>query len=216
LIVWGALLDCHIGLPRVVKNFTFLVPDDQLDLASATLTDMHLPLVQPQRLQVRTRGDFALKGYLHRVSVSVSPGSMQCLHLVPSSFPSYTADELQPADVEGVPVLVPRPSAVYACIVRMMHKYDRHWPEQRKLQSDLELLVNHHLLGIEKVPVDEEGMEALGLEKRVETAEETVRAWGRAGEWREGEEWVENALVGIFTNEVDIGRLPFPDSSMAG
>lgn len=133
---------------------------------------------------------------------------MQCLHLYPSSLPSYTPNELESIYIDDVPALVPRASAVYSGIVRMMSKYVLYSAERYKLQSDLELLVNYHLLMIEKFPTDEEGMKMLGVEKRVKEAEEKIRAWGRAGEWREGEEWIEDALVGIMSGREDMENLP--------
>ncbi|KIY65958.1 hypothetical protein CYLTODRAFT_399616 [Cylindrobasidium torrendii FP15055 ss-10] len=211
LIIWGGMLERYLGIPRVYTDFSFLVPDDQLVAASAMLSGMHLPLASPRRLLLQTCGDFEGMGYLHRVTNSTTDASMQCLHLYPSSFLSYTDDELQKIFIDDVPALIPRASAVYAGMIRMMSKYVRWTSERYKLQSDLELSVNYHLLKIEKIPIDEEEMEMLDLDLRVKEAEENIRAWGRAGEWRQGEEWMEDALIGIVNGEGDIGDLPSKD-----
>jgi len=76
------------------------------------------------------------------------------------------------------------------------------------LQSDLELLVNHHLLRVHKVPADEDDYAELNMDGRVMDAEKTIRDWGEAGEWRAGEEWMEDALIRIVKSEMVIDDLP--------
>ncbi|KAI0756009.1 hypothetical protein C8Q80DRAFT_1125668 [Daedaleopsis nitida] len=210
LIVWGSLLDELLGLPRVHKNFTFLVPDEELDGLSAILASMHLPIGTLPTYVVRNAGDFLLRGRLHRVSRHTDPIRIQCLHLLPASLPGYIDEELAPTPLDhtSVTLYAPRPSAVYAGILRMMRKYVRHSPERSRLQSDLELLVNYNLLELEKGFAVEEDFEALGMHHRVETAVERIRSWGKAGEWRHGEESVESLLIGVVKGEMDIGDLP--------
>ena len=53
-------------------------------------------------------------------------------------------------------------------------------------------------------------------EKRREEAAERIRGWGRAGQWREGEEWMEDVLVGIVKGEKDIASLPHLGSMVDG
>ncbi|KAJ8508943.1 hypothetical protein ONZ45_g8841 [Pleurotus djamor] len=203
LILWGSLLDNRMNVPRIQKNFTFLVPDDTLDTLSAILTQMNLPIPTLPNYLVRAEGDFLRLSRLHRVTQATDCLSMQCIHLLPASLPGYTQDELETAPLEGTPVMiyVPRPSAVYAGIMRMMFKYRKFCAEQYKLQSDLSMLVYYNLLGLEKVPAGHETIEDAVMEKRSEAAVERVRGWGRAGEWREGEEWMEDALVGFAMGE---------------
>ncbi|KAJ8509451.1 hypothetical protein ONZ45_g8393 [Pleurotus djamor] len=154
LILWGALLDNRMSVPRIQKNFTFLVPDDTLEKLSAVLTQMNLPVATLPNYLVRAEGDFLRLSRLHRVTQATDCLSMQCIRLLPASLPGYTQDELEPAFLEGtlVTIYVPRPSAVYAGILRMMFKYCKFCAEQSKLESDFSMLVYYNLLGLEKVP----------------------------------------------------------------
>ncbi|RPD55651.1 hypothetical protein L226DRAFT_617047 [Lentinus tigrinus ALCF2SS1-7] len=210
LIAWGSLLDQHLGLPRGQKNFTFLVPDEELEGLSATLTGMHLPIATLPNWVV---GDLLRLGRLHRVSRYTDPLRIQSIHLMPASLPGYTEDELEPIPLDKTEVIlyIPRPSAVYAGILRMMRKYRLFCPERYRLQSDLELLVNYNLLGLDRGYVADEDCEALGMDQRIQHAVERIRGWGKAGEWRPGEESVEDLLVGVVKGDVFIGDLPSLD-----
>ena len=72
-----------------------------------------------------------------------------------------------------------------------MLKYRKFCSERYKLQSDLELLVYYNLLGLKKMSAGED-IEDSEFEQRSEEAAERIRGWGRAGQWREGEEWMED------------------------
>ncbi|KAJ8488059.1 hypothetical protein ONZ45_g14102 [Pleurotus djamor] len=217
LILWGSLLDNRMNVPRIQKNFTFLVPDEKLDTLSAVLTEMNLPIPTLPNYLLRAGGDFLRLGRLHRVTQATDRLSMQCIHLLPASLLGYAEDELETALIEGTPITiyVPRPSAVYAAILRMMPTYRRWCAEQSKLQSDLLMLIYYDLLGLEKVPAGHEPIEDAVMEKRSEVAVERVRGWGRAGEWREGEEWMEDVIVGFVMGEMDMGDLPCLESVAA-
>lgn len=69
------------------------------------------------------------------------------MHFMPASLPGYTEDELNSAPLNNTLVMlyVPRRSAVYAGIIRMMSKYRRWCAERDKLHSDLELLIYYDL-----------------------------------------------------------------------
>ena len=197
------------------QHFTFLVPDDDLEALSATLTSMRLPLTTPQNYLLLSEGDFLRRGRMHRVSRRTDLHGIQCIHLMPASLPAYAPEELEPTPLRdtSVTLYAPRPSAVYAGIFRMMLKYRRHCAERRVLQSDLELLVNYNLLGLDNVKgfAMEGNDEALGMDRRIEAAVERIRSWGKAGEWRPEEEWIEDLLVGVVKGETDIGDLPSLD-----
>ena len=197
----------------LLQDFTFLVPDEDIEKLSAMLITMHLPLATLPSYVVSSEGDLLRLGRLHRVSRHTDPFGIQCLHLMPASLPEYTDNELEPiqSSVTSVMLYAPRPSAVYAGILRMMRKYRMHCSERYRLQSDLELLVNYNLLGLEKGFAVEADFEALGMDQRVETAVERIRGWGKAGEWRTGEEFVEDLLVAVVRGDVDIGDLPALD-----
>ncbi|KAI4525033.1 hypothetical protein K525DRAFT_252679 [Schizophyllum commune Loenen D] len=217
LILWGALLDWRMSVPRIQKHFTFLVPDDKLDTLSAELTQMGLPLTTLPNHLINNEGDFLRRSRLHRVTQAIDCYRLQCIHLVPASLPGYTEDELEPTPLDGTTatLYVPRPSAVYAGILRMMRKYRKFCSERYKLQSDLELLIYYNLLGFEKMSAGDD-IEDSEFEKRSAEAAERIRGWGRAGQWREGEEWMEDALVGIVKGEKDIATLPHLGSTADG
>ncbi|KAL1762251.1 hypothetical protein FB107DRAFT_199389 [Schizophyllum commune] len=217
LILWGALLDWRMSVPRIQKHFTFLVPDDKLDILSAALTQMGLPLTTLPNHLTNNEGDFLRRSRLHRVTQATDCYRLQCIHLVPASLPGYTEDELEPTPLDGTTatLYVPRPSAVYAGILRMMLKYRKFCSERYKLQSDLELLVYYNLLGLKKMSAGDD-IEDSEFEKRSEEAAERIRGWGRAGQWREGEEWMEDALVGIVKGEKDMATLPHSGSTAVG
>ncbi|EPQ55148.1 hypothetical protein GLOTRDRAFT_121418 [Gloeophyllum trabeum ATCC 11539] len=206
LIVWGSLLDRRMRLPRIQKAELHI---DKLEALSAMLTQMTLPVATLPNSVVSTEGDFLRRGRLHRVTRATDCFGMQCLHLMPAPLPGYTEDDLEPAPLDGtsLTMYVPRPSAVYAGILRMMLKYPRWCAEQYKLQADLELLVYYNMLGPEKMSAGYE-LEEREMDRRGMEAAEPVRGWGREGQWREGEEWMEDALVGIVTGEKDITSLP--------
>ncbi|KAI5892401.1 uncharacterized protein SCHCODRAFT_02688773 [Schizophyllum commune H4-8] len=214
LIAWGALLDHFMGVPRIQKNFQFLVPDDKLATLSAVLLGLNLPIAELSDHVVRNEGDFLRLGRLHCITPYTDPYRIQCLHLIPASLPDYRPVELITTRlyVSTVEIHIPRPSAVYAGIIRMMLKYPKFCAERYKLQSDLELLCSHDLLGL-KLGEDDE---APYVDKRCEDAVERIRAWGTAGEWREGEEWVEDALIGIVEGEKDMVDLPSRDTDASG
>lgn len=174
---------------------------------------MQLPIGALPTYVVRSAGDFLRRGRLHRVSRHTDPIRINCLHLLPASLPEYADEELErmPLEDTTVTLYAPRPSAVYAGLLRMMRKYRRHCAERYRLQSDLELLINYNLLGLEKGFAVEEDFEALGMDHRVETAVERIRSWGKAGEWRPGEESVQDFLIAVVKGEMDIGDLPALD-----
>lgn len=57
-------------------------------------------------------------------------------------------------------------------------------------------------------PGEEDDYDEVEVQGRVEAAAERIRGWGRAGEWREGEQWMEDALIGLVKGDKDMGDLP--------
>ncbi|KAI0089717.1 hypothetical protein BDY19DRAFT_992690 [Irpex rosettiformis] len=221
LIPWGSLLFRRLNVPKVLLDFQFLVPDELLSSASDMVsTTMHLPLTSPPSLLVETQGDLITKGRLHRLTRAATLGSVQFLHLVPLSFAGpFLPSELTEERHETYTLSIPRPSAVYASLLRIIASCPRgDCPTRRSLGAELELLVNYHLLGLPmgyRVPAedDDEAWDALDLDGRAERAVCTVRGWGVEGEWREGEGWMQDALVSILRGTGDIDYLPWTDRS---
>ncbi|TRM68142.1 hypothetical protein BD626DRAFT_581057 [Schizophyllum amplum] len=195
LIVWGSLLDQHLGIPRIQRSLTLLVPDAELDALSATLTSLGLPLATLPNFLLRSQGDLLRCGRLHDATQHTDLGGIEHLHLVPKSLPAYIQEELEQTSFLRTSMYVPRTSAVYAGIFRMMLKYRLHCVERYRLESDLELLVGYNLLRQEKGETYDD------MDKRREHAVERIRSWGRNGEWRKEEEWVEDLLVAIVKGE---------------
>jgi len=106
-------------------------------------------------------------------------------------------------------ILVPRPSAVYASLIRMMHRYRTPLSTSSVLLSDLSELVIYHLLGynLETLSYEDNGSDTDDDDTgRLDTAISTIQEWTSRKEWAEGEEWMEIALSAY----VRVGKLCFP------
>jgi len=101
----------------------------------------------------------------------------------------------------------------------MMLRYPRSSPTRRKLDSELSELIGYNLYGLEDGFVDtnnEEPCAALRLDERIADAVALVRRWGLEGCWREGEDWIVEALAAIVggTEKMDhLHRISQTDNS---
>ena len=162
-------------------------------------------------------GDIHTKAIHHRLTRSSAPAWAQHFVLYPTSFVSLNPEEVYPAPSIYLPseteILIPRPSAVYAWILRTMLKYPRLGRVRTKLASDLSELVDYHLFQVEEGFVDfdrnPERWKELGMDGRKANALKVVQQWTLNHEWREGEEWLGDALVAIVSEEGDIDHLPY-------
>ncbi|OCH91387.1 hypothetical protein OBBRIDRAFT_728815 [Obba rivulosa] len=219
LIEWKSLLYRRMGVPVIIKDYHYLVPDEVLSEASEILLNQGLPRSSPPTLLTKTGGDFYTKGVMHRLTRSTSLADAQHLVIFPYSLASYAPYELSPAPRLSslssplcTTVLVPRPSAVYASILRMMVSYPRWSPTRTVLGSDLSELIGYNLYDLQDGYVDaddEELCEELGIDHRVEEAVEMARQWGRAGEWRPEEEWMGDALAAVIGGQGNEEFLPW-------
>lgn len=211
----------HIAktLGAILQDFSYVVPDEDLTRASDILAGMGLPLSPPWDLLCKVEGDIYTKGTRHRLSRSSAPADVQHLVLYPASFVSLNPEELYTAtsihfgrSLSTIKVLVPRPSAVYGWILRMMLKYPRYCSVRTVLDSDLSELVSYHLLDVQEgyVNPDEnpELWEELRMEGRMSSACEVVKQWTQNREWRDGEEGFGELLEGVISGAVEIGDLP--------
>lgn len=106
-------------------------------------------------------------------------------------------------------ILVPRPSAVYASLIRMVHLYPTHSSTSSILLSDLSELVTYHLLGytLETLNYEDSGSDVDDDDaRRLDAAISTIQQWTLQKEWAEGEEWMEIALSTL----VRTGKLSIP------
>lgn len=165
---------------------------------------MGLPLQTPSKFSLQTGGDMEAKGRSHLLRRLTFD-----YHLVvyPLSFAAFRHYELseQPVKYSKLRrcshILVPRPSAVYASLMRMMRRYptnSSNWCTLRAEMADLHL---YHLLGYTLETITDEEDEE-DENKRVDAAVETIREWSARKEWGEGEEWMESALLGFLRGEV--------------
>lgn len=187
---------------------------------------LHLPLTSPPSLLACTEGDLVTQGRLHRLTRFTGSEGAQYLNLLPLSFGGFLPSELEEQRFKTYTLSIPKQSAVYACILRLISTYPRrNSPVRESLTAELELLVNYNLLelplGYRTPDTDRDDKddkaegenydewEALGIDERVEKAVRTVRKWCANREWRDGEEWMRDALIAIIRGSGDIDFLPW-------
>lgn len=193
------------------------MPDEQLEKASGIVSDLGPPHSQPPYILAVTSGDLYTLGYLHRITRSTLMSTVQFLHLFPASFASFLPSELYPAPNHkplSLPIFIPRAPALYSCLIRIMSRYPRNWRARGTLGAQLEMYIHYHLSGFRLedgyVDVDDEELcKRLNVDGHVADAIALVRGWSCGGEWREGEEWMGDALVALLSGKGDIEFLPW-------
>jgi hypothetical protein len=220
-VEWHALLFRRMNVPRIVsvsrpgllhfpsnmsgallQYYSFLVPDEDFQRASDLLEQMGLPLRTPFLLM---EADIQANGRSHFIRQSVITPLEHRLVVYPLSFAGVRSCEIseQPAQYSKLHrcshILVPRPSAVYASLLRIMLRYPPDSMTWSVLLADISLLMLYHLMGytLETVSDDDEEDE----DRRTEAALETVREWGVRKEWADGEVWMESALCGLVRGD---------------
>jgi hypothetical protein len=148
-------------------------------------------------------------------------GAVRYFILFPLSFSSFSAADLTSissstylsSQHHSTPtILVPRPPAVYASILRMMLSYPRYCPTRTVLESDLSELIGYNLYDLQDGFIDlrdDELWEELEVDRRIDDAVQIVKGWGCSGEWREGEEWMGDALAAVVEGSGNIDFLPW-------
>ncbi|KAF8549497.1 hypothetical protein OG21DRAFT_1478836 [Imleria badia] len=227
LTEWRALLYRRMNVPVIVKDYSYIVPDSDLAAASDILKDVGLPVSPPSRLLTRVEGDIHTKGRFHRLTRSSAPAWAQHLVLFPASFISLTPEEVSPAPsihlspsvftttIRCPTILVSRPSAVFAWIIRTMAIYPKSSSVRTILSSDLSELVDYHLLHVQDgyINPDEEPerWQELDLDRRIAQTIKVILRWAENHEWRDGEEWFGDALGAIVSGVGEIEYLPASD-----
>ncbi|THH15917.1 hypothetical protein EW146_g4641 [Bondarzewia mesenterica] len=219
LIEWGTLLFRRIGVPVMLTHYHYLIPDDELEVASDIASGMGLPLSPPAPILVKSSGDFFTKARLHRLTRSTPLGLVQYLILLPISFASYTSSELDLLPrITSLPsptsrtLLVPQSTTVYASILRAMAAYPRWSPTRQTLESNLSELIGYNLYDLQGgyVDIDDDDLcHLLEVDRRVKDAIQVVKGWGWAGKWRDGEEWMDDALVAVVAGTGEFEALPW-------
>ncbi|KAJ7063673.1 hypothetical protein C8F01DRAFT_985247 [Mycena amicta] len=214
LIEWQDLVYRRMNVPAITTNFCYLVPDSLVAQASKVLTDLGLPFLTPTQFEMSVYGDLAVRGYSHRITQSTSSALVQRIILYPQSFSTLADCELEtrPPIHTTSPrcstILVPTASAVYASILRLMLQYNQFDPMMYELRSQLSQLIGYHLLGLSGGYVEDEDWERLDVDGRISDAVHLVRSWGVDQVWRDGEEWMGDALAEVVRTG-HIENLPY-------
>ena len=101
--------------------------------------------------------------------------------------------------------------------MRTMLAYSRYSPTRSTLESDLPEFIGYDLYALRVGHVnidDEERCAALEVDRRVDDAVRIVRGWRCDPAWREGEEWMGDALVAVVTGWGEIECLPWAPDQM--
>ncbi|OSC97832.1 hypothetical protein PYCCODRAFT_1454694 [Trametes coccinea BRFM310] len=218
-IEWLSLLHRRMNVPVIIKDYHYLVPDDQLNLAQKILEEgQGLPRSRPPPLLLKTGGDFYAKAIMYRVSRYTSVALAQHFVLYPASIASYTPDELEfeprytnTSETLCKTILVPKPPAVYASVLRMMRSYTRYAPTRIMLESQLSELIGYHLYGLEGgyVDTDDDDLcEELEVDERVEGAVRTVEEWRTSGQLRDEDGWIADTLADIVSGRRTVEDVP--------
>jgi len=143
------------------------------------------------------------KGRFHCLKQSEIVLLNQHIALYPLSFSTLHRFELSEMSAQysesnhSSHILVPRPSAVYASLIRMVRRYPTHSSTSSNLLSDLSELVIYHLLGytLETLNYEDTGSDADDDDtRRLDAAISMIQDWTLRKEWAEGEEWMGFAL----------------------
>ncbi|KDQ07485.1 hypothetical protein BOTBODRAFT_139998 [Botryobasidium botryosum FD-172 SS1] len=206
MIEWGTPLYRRMNVPRIMSNYAYAVPDDQVAQASNALVDLGLPLSIPSKFQISVDGDFQAQGRHHRITRHLSTALIQHVVIYPQSFTTLADGELLTTTTNYIStplcptILIPPPPAVFASLIRMMLRYTRFDPTLLALQSDVSELITYHLLGLADGYVDledDDEWERKDVDSRIATAVHLVRSWSMDRVWREGEEWIGDALAEV-------------------
>lgn len=190
-----------------------MVEDSHLEDACKILESLGLPSAPSWSSDII--GDILHKGRAFRVTRLALPGFAMHVILYPLSFVDFIPLELVEAPPSHMScascssVLVPRPAAVYAFILRAIQRYSPSDRTRGTLCNDLGSLVLYHLLGYTLEDMEEE-QEEEEEQRRICDAVGVIRKWGVQGEWRHGEEWFEDVLVGLATGQARAEYLPAP------
>ncbi|KAF9030971.1 hypothetical protein BDZ89DRAFT_1112006 [Hymenopellis radicata] len=207
-IEWGAALYRRMGVPMMIKNFSYIIPDNLLTAAATTLSSLGLPKGDPDPFLPKAVGDkYSKASSLFRLTESEEIGPVRYLILYPMSYIQFTSDELSispslsyRADPDELQVLVPRPQAVYAALIRLLSKSLCHSSTRTTLDSELSQLLLYHLFGAQlSDSYDEDDSE----DEEDPSVAEAILA--------RGEEWMGDALQVIVSGAADSAALPYVD-----
>ena len=190
-----------------------MVEDNRLEDACKILESLGLPSAPSWSSDII--GDILCKGRAFRITRLTLPGFAMHVIFYPLSFVDFIPEELVEAPPSHMScascssVFVPRPAAVYAFILRAIQRYSPSDRTRGTLCNDLGSLILYHLLGYTLGDMEED-QEEEEEQRRMCDAVGVIRKWGVQGEWRHGEEWFEDVLVGLATGQARAECLPTP------
>lgn len=221
----NALSTCSFVISLLTQDASWILPDEDLPRASRLLTHLGLPSTPHSDILSAVDGEYHTKALYHAMHPPRRPGLPPAQHIVlfPASLitfplpPTETTCEWAHAPphaslgklVRTKGYWTPRAQTVYVCLVRMMARYPRGSAERVVLASELQELVDYHLLKLDMGYVDEEelGMEeveALDMSGRTRDAIDEMRSW----RWEVEDEWILDALEAILLGEGGYDELP--------
>ncbi|KAJ7590617.1 hypothetical protein C8J56DRAFT_538187 [Mycena floridula] len=210
---WGALVYAKMNVPVPVKNFSYIIPDDQLELASSILQDMGLLLCKPETIYVRTGGQICTVGRRHRITKWTSLCDAQFLVLFPASFIPLFDEELETRTIHDIEIRTPRPAAVYACLLRLIGRYRHPDPARSTFAVELNQLILYDMLKYDGYWVNDDELDEFQVieeERIVAEAVGRVREWQSSGIWDKKEGWMADALVQLVDGTGRLEHFPQP------
>lgn len=220
LVEWRAVLYRKMQVPIIPKNFSYIVDDNVIDRASDALNKLGLPLCIADPFLIAVEGDLYSKAILHRLTESTNIGAVRYIALYPSSFVSFNPSDLETStycnhikpeelDISPIDVFIPRPSAAFASLFRLLLQYPKGTATRSIIQSDLAMLIRYHLYHETHLKCSDYGnKEPSGERQDVANAVALVRVWSIEGQWRKGEEWMGDALASLVAGTGEIVWLP--------
>ncbi len=162
-------------------------------------------------MNANTEGKFVTLSRLHRITASTAPDSQRFLQLLPASFAGLAPSDLIPSPTPSkTTIRIPRESAVYACLIRVIALSPRHDPTRVQALSDLAMLTMYHLYGMDGYNEEEDDLDA-DEDPAVQDALARVREWTWNRAWRVGEEWIGDLLYGYVEGTYRDAYMPWSD-----
>ncbi|KAF8917430.1 hypothetical protein CPB85DRAFT_1431349 [Mucidula mucida] len=193
-IEWGAALYRRMGVPMMIKNFSYIIHDNLLTTASTTLSALGLPKGDPDPFLLKAVGDtYSKASSLFRLTESEDIGPVRYLILYPMSYIQFTSTELTIS-----PSLSYRPTQMSS-------------RTRTNLDAQLSQLLLYHLFGAQLSDSYDEDESEDEEDPSVLEAISVVRSWTWDHQWREGEEWIGDALQVIVSGAADSAALPYTD-----
>ncbi|KAJ9373161.1 hypothetical protein DTO282F9_6886 [Paecilomyces variotii] len=177
IVEYGQQLMHRIGCPVVLQTVEWIVPDDQLSLASRTLLDHGFPLAPPSEL-LASRGEWETKALIHNINGEYYRFPMT-IHLYPLSFVGLTLEDT----VEAIStfdlnqkILTPKPPNYMLSLICYLLKRPVGDINRLKVESDLVCFISYFIFQ-DSYDYDESQESEEDFQKRVEEAVRSVKSW---------------------------------------